>query len=101
MHNCCINLKSIILNIFIVICRLSSLSLFIPRSVIAVIVIVIIVITSLTACQHAVDHDVGERIASLPPRPHALGVVLHLCVPLLRSHTILGLGNISEYRINR
>lgn len=45
----------------------------------------------LTACQHAVDHDVGQGIASLTPRPHTLGVVLHLCVPLLRSYPILGL----------
>jgi len=45
----------------------------------------------LAPSQHSVDHDVGQGVTPLPPRPHALGVVLQLGVPLFRPDAVLGL----------
>jgi hypothetical protein len=40
---------------------------------------------------HPVDHDVGQCVATFPPRPHTLRVILQLGVPLLRLHAVLSL----------
>lgn len=46
------------------------------------------------AHHHTVDHNVGQRVSSLPPGPHPLWMVLQLGVPLFRSILVLGLKRI-------
>lgn len=53
------------------------------------------------AHHHTVDHNVGQRVSSLPPGPHSLWMVLQLGVPLFRSILVLGLKRIRRIRRTR